>query len=122
MARNLPKAIDAIDKSRPPRRHIILQTLPPIVFSTPTSSLTVRFAMTTPIVKSNRVSSSSDGTQYLLRTHFLISISRPHSLSSAERSRRTACVCGISRAQRGGRLASDPNQQRVRVRQGGRTG
>ena len=45
MAPSKEQAVHAINKRRP--RRIILQTLPPVVLSTPTNAITVRFTMST---------------------------------------------------------------------------
>ncbi|TFK81757.1 hypothetical protein K466DRAFT_604241 [Polyporus arcularius HHB13444] len=58
MAPRTKKAADAIDKRRSRQQHIILQTLPPLVFSTPTNTVTIRFTMATPDVKQTRPQSS----------------------------------------------------------------
>ncbi|KAI0682858.1 hypothetical protein C8T65DRAFT_686433 [Cerioporus squamosus] len=54
MAPRTKKAADAIDKRRSRRQHIILQTLPPVVFSTPTHTVTIRFAMSAINLKQGR--------------------------------------------------------------------
>ncbi|KAI0747136.1 hypothetical protein C8Q80DRAFT_822878 [Daedaleopsis nitida] len=55
MAPTTTKPADTIDKRRP---HIILQTLTPLVFNTPTNTVTVRFTMSTPSLKSDPPRSS----------------------------------------------------------------
>ncbi|RPD61348.1 hypothetical protein L227DRAFT_600293 [Lentinus tigrinus ALCF2SS1-6] len=59
MATRTKRAADAIDKRRPRRQHIILQTLPPVVFSTPTNTISIRLAMSTASVKSDTLSLGS---------------------------------------------------------------
>ncbi|RPD75622.1 hypothetical protein L226DRAFT_50251 [Lentinus tigrinus ALCF2SS1-7] len=59
MAPRTKRAADAIDKRRPRRQHIILQTLPPVVFSTPTNTISIRLAMSTASVKSDTLSLGS---------------------------------------------------------------
>ncbi|KAI0747141.1 hypothetical protein C8Q80DRAFT_823370 [Daedaleopsis nitida] len=55
MAPTTTKPADTIDKRRP---HIILQTLTPLVSNTPTNTVTVRFTMSTPSLKSDPPRSS----------------------------------------------------------------
>ncbi|RPD59072.1 hypothetical protein L226DRAFT_536368 [Lentinus tigrinus ALCF2SS1-7] len=47
MAPRTKRPANSIDKQCPRRQHIILQTLPSVVLSTPTDTITIRFAMST---------------------------------------------------------------------------
>ena len=66
MAPRTKRSADAIDKQRPRRQHIILQTLPPVVLSTPTNTITIRFAMSAASLKSFRPQSLGSARKSML--------------------------------------------------------